>query len=445
MVFEKKPKEEKPKEIGSSGKAKSYKTSRPKKTNNTHNRGLPDFSGEGPPKPRALSTDETPFKNDPLMTSIFDEPGTSQSAVVGVKKIYPEATGMTALIEAQHVQLSAASVNMRRSISQSMFAYYAACLIWRRMLVVSAERFQVLTPDEIAFIDRTKEYHPPGALGAYISGIGNTGYVGGFSDYKMDILKPTYTAAARDILPGYFGQIRHNAAKYANYPCISVFAQRIMQDLNHQAADTGWDLPANTRYAGHPINRSCLGYAPTISLDTAAKGTLALCGITSTYFPYELNTIALSVRLMNEVQAWINEIKDINTVSLPTSLDGSRGQLYISNLAPDPPGQELLRGTWVSYSLQKLQGAVEFAGTTFLYRVDKSIRADSPLSKAQAFCPFDIGAIGAYPADMNELRVAETSTLLDVRTEGVCAQFLQSQRIPRIIRLDFRPKAKPPS
>lgn len=403
--------------------------SRPKKKNVSKGG---DFSGSGPPKPKALSTEETPFRNDPLGHSIFEDPTVKIKPVPGTSRIFPEATGLTVIVKEEYQSLAARSNNLLREIPLSCYSYYACCLVWRRLLSVSSSNHGTLSADELNFLEKTKIYNPPTTLGLYLAGIGNTAYLNGVVEYKASIKKPSYLEVGG--ISGYFGPIQQNLAKYCNYPSLGVAFQRIRQDLAHNAAAQNWDLPAGVAWAGHLPSLACIGYAPSQQLSPLATSTITACEIGAGEFESDCSTLPLSVPLLNEVQSWIDEIPNIKVIAQPTTNQGSRAQLMCSRIGPEPP--DILQASWQTTSAQRFTGGVENAGATFLYRVDKSAASVVANTQRAALCPVILAAGDEYP-DINELRNAEHAEVLNTVTEGISPFTRQLQRLAGILKSDF--------
>lgn len=413
------------------GQRRRYKP-KPQTTSTTEPQGLPP--------PKALSTKGTTPVNDPLSDSVFFPlPGSEFGDLAGEKHIYSGADGLMDVVDAEYVKLAANSFNLKRNISHSGYAYYAACLTWARMLFVAAENGGVLTFEEKQLIDQVRDLTPPKLLGAYIAGIGNTKYPSGFHELKFGLVKPPLANDGGPLrLPGYFGKLDENARYYAAYPCIAVFAQRVVADISHteQNGPSDWDLPADFNVPNRLPTPSCIGYREAVTLDRSQVGTYSLVGITGNRFPYSLETLAVSKKFLNEIQAWINEVRDIVTVPSPVmgSASGSRAQLVATYL--DTPIIDINSSQFQAFSCEYLGSGPENAGAAFKYRLDKNPTGVGSIAKKIILSPY-ICHQADLPLYMNFLRDYENDDMLAVLNGG-SNPYTCAQRLDHMARMDRR-------
>lgn len=122
--------------------------------------------------------------------------------------------------------------------------YYCAVYIYARMLDVQRNNFRGLTFEEKKFLAKVKEFNTPipKALSMVLAGIGNTTCPNGrkmkFRMMNRQYVDDEYQEVE---IPGYYGEVGPATQPlYKSYPCIAVYAQRILADLG---GDEDWDLP----------------------------------------------------------------------------------------------------------------------------------------------------------------------------------------------------------
>lgn len=396
-------------------------------------------AGDGDPfAPKHLSATTTPVVNDPLTDKcFFPLAGENLAPTSGLKYIYTGAEGMMSVATEEYTALVAHTYSVKRSISLSGYCYYAACLTWARMLQVDAANGGVLSFDERQFIDNCQRYKPPKILGSYLAGIGNTDHPNGFHPLRFRLKKPDYLNADDDLsLRGFFGNIRTEGRFYAAYPCIAVFALRILEDLqatrdNHD--DEPWDLPDPFNYEEHDLTESCIGYVPAQPLDRAIVTTYHLCGISRNVFPVESRIFSVNYSLLNEIQLWIEEVKGLVSVPFPMASTGSRGQLLAEQLVE--LSANLKTSIWQSQSALRLSAGLEYAGSSFLYRVIKSYAGTGSQAKMVKLCPY-VATYAEIPPNLNFLREAETDELLTV-ANGISSEYVVGQRLRGFMAADI--------
>lgn len=379
------------------------------------NKAPPKAEGDDPFAPRFV-TAPGPVVNDPLGEKFFFPlPGDQLTQTSGTRYIYPGCEGLVPLASEEYTALVAHTFSVKRSISQSGYCYYAACLTWARLLEVESRNGRGLTRDEKNFVEKMRDYKPPKVLGTYIAGIGDTGYPSSFNIYAARIISPTYhQGTSKPYLPGWFGKLKDNARYYASYPCIAVFAARILADIRATSLnedDFEWDLPLEFQYPDHPPTTSLIGYQVAQPLDRAIIHTYQLCQVTRNHFEYENDSLAVNYSLLNEIQLWVEEVRCLVQIPFPLRTDGSRGQLILSRVVG--ARNSLKTSDWRAESALRLPPNVEFAGSTFTYRIDKCPPTeDSDWKVYTLYCPFTVTANLQVPQDLNFLRTQEDDPLL---------------------------------
>lgn len=390
-----------------------------------------DTTGDDPFAPRHLAP-AGPVVNEPLSDKcFFPLPGEALASTSGEKNIYTGAEGLVPLATEEYTGLVAHTFSVKRSISLSGYCYYAACLTWARMVELDAKNGGRLTFDEQSFVEGCKRYKPPKILHSYLAGIGNTNHPNGFHDLRFRLKKPRYaTSCVRLSFPGYFGKMKDFARYYASYPCIAVFALRIIRDLaatHEREEDAEWDLPGDFNYPDHPLTTSCIGYRPAQPVDRSILATYSLCGVTRNTFNVDSDSFAVNWSFLNEIQAWVEEVRGLVQLPFPISVNGSRGQLLEERIVHPRHGVE--NSSWQAMSPLRLSSGVEYAGSTFLYRVDKSPAECTP-NVLKLYLPYVLA--GEEPnwadIDLNFLRNEEEDDMLHTEN-GISGEFTLPQRL----------------
>lgn len=358
-----------------------------------------------------------PVKNDSLTDQcFFPQPGENLAPVVSEQEIYSGAEGLVMLSTTEYTALVAHAFAVKRSISLSGYCYYAACLTWARMLELNITNQGTLTFEERQFIDAMRRYRPPKILGAYLHGFGNTSFENGFSKLHFRLRKPSYhTSEGDQQFPGFFGTMQGNARFYASYPCLAVFAKRVYEDLratHNRQDDVVWDLDEFS-YPNRALTEACLGYAPAQRIDSSTVATYALAGITANEFVCDYSTLAVNFQLLNMVQLWVEEVRGVVLLESVSGSNGSTGQLLRETLVE--ARRTLSSSTWQATAPIKLNAGAEYAGSTFLYRVQKEYEGTGHVALEKALCPFAAATIQEVRVEsLNFLRDAESDEMLGV-------------------------------
>lgn len=428
-----------------------------KKSGSRRRRGNPrphkvEASGDDPFAPRHV-TAPGPVINDPLGDKCFlPKTGAEFQRISGSSYIYPGAEGMTKLAAKEYQALESRSYCVKREITQVAYTYYVGCLTWARLLHVDGKNGGNISLAEQEFIDAMTRYRPPRLLHSYLSGIGNTEFPGGFNKLEARIAHPAYvtlkalTEKVKDKtiytprITGWFGPLEEAARYYGAYPCLGVLAYQIVQEIVAEADASRWDFPTQFRIPGHPVTDACIGYALVSRISDDAKATYERCGITSRAFRSDNQELPVCLSLLDEIQTWIDEIQDIAVVPFPVATTGSRG-LLLSEEIHTPPSSRYDTG-WQAVSALRLPPAVEFAGSTFLYRAWKKISDTLDLEIARLYVPFEIGDNrNIIPPDLAFLRDLELDPLLR-SVCGVSAVYTLEQRLRGFVAADVSRQTK---
>jgi len=180
------------------------------------------------------------------------------------------------------------------------------------------------------------------------------------------------------------------------YPCISIYAQRIMEDVRV----TG---EANPVFSWQPnqINldwrEECLGYVPAERLTSQNKKIIQAAGITATLFPSDLDTLRINLTLMSCVNKYLKKVPNLNRRGIPKKLLGSQGQFIINvpnDISVGEPSYTAKSPFWMERSVSSL-------GAMFMYRVDKNVT----VTQSRALFPYAINnPTAAQIASINHLQ-----------------------------------------
>lgn len=334
------------------------------------------------PKPSGqyLAKTASVEKNDPLYAeAYFPAPADEFRQCADYQDLYTGCQGFPLLASEVYSRLKALSPTFVKTVPKCALDYYLAVLLYARLLHLARENGSDLTYAEADFVDTIMEgkgiatggYTIPKSFAMYLAGFGNTSVPNG-RDLRWCMNKPNLVSARLAIagrelvIHGYFGAIYPNALKYAVYPSIGVYAQRIVQDLANDGVN--WDLPPPYRLDGHPITTSCLGYEPARRLSAEQTAMLYDSGVSLDDFGTQNPEIHLNIGLMNAVHQKLMGIQILQTKTLPTSSIGSQGQIpYMEVVTLPSPG--LKNATFIGRSVLKIASSSGYLGSTFLYRI----------------------------------------------------------------------------
>lgn len=329
-----------------------------------------DVKPDGPPVGQHLSKTSSDVKNDPLHLEAFiPSPSEALTAVAEELNHYPGFDGLMPMINETHEQFCAHSINYKRSVPISAYAYYVSVMAWARALKLKQMNRYSLTRHERDFVEvifNQGNFLLPKSLGIYLDGFGNITIPEG-PESKFDLKDYEYNDE------GYFADMESNFL-CAKYPCISIFAQRIMRDMdfsNNEGVDENW-LPNDLDY---DWNTRCIGYAPSVDLNHMEQQIFNVCGINDEQFPSDCDGFLINIRLLNNVQKYLTEVPGLETVPVPGGITGSLGQLLIQipELVTVRRRLPIDIGSYnfVSKSPLKIQACISYLGGSFLYRVKK--------------------------------------------------------------------------
>jgi hypothetical protein len=320
-----------------------------------------------------LATTSTPERNDPLWV---DEcvPGYDLAPTPVYKKIETGCEHLPEIIDTSYTSISAASGPFVRKVAHSVFSYYCAVAVWARLLFLQRENGLMLVEGEERFIDQVLSLNLriPVLLAHYLSGIGNTRTPRG-RDLRFQLHDDRPYTEAGGVL-GWFGRISSETQfLYQNYPCLGVFAHRILVEFS-DPAPVVWQLPEAIKpleNQGGPTT-ALIGYRPRVRVSDHQRHFNEGTGFNQLRFASSNPILPLNVPLLAGVLAELNSINGAAFDSMPITVVGSVGQLgYIAY------DHELREGrdSAIYEAPLKLEGNITFSAAAFGYRVMHEVEA----------------------------------------------------------------------
>lgn len=404
----------------------SQKTKETRPPIDTAEKPKPKKTGSAP-MGQHLSKTSSELKNDPLyMDAFMPSPSEELVAIAEELNHFTGFNGLTGIINESFDNFAAKSVNFKRSVPQSAYAYYIAVMAWARALYLKKLNKYRLTTEEREFVDIIYEqgnYVLPKSVSMYLSGFGNFTIPAG-PESKFNLKTFEYDDG------GYFVGMEDNFLT-ASYPDVAIYAARIVHDIAYSNGEgepewlvNGIDRVWNTR---------CLGYAPAQRLNEMVLRIFNSCNITADGFPVDCDVIPLNIRLLNNVQKYICEVATIETAPLPSNVSGSVGQMVMCT--PERtriPPEDLGSYSFVASTPLMIPGSTSYLGGTFLYRIDKS---ENNLS---FFFPYDI----RYPTipQQEALNILNTgwSPLLEGIRHFSNVPFKSNLRMKKVCSIDVK-------
>lgn len=374
------------------------------------------------------SCSTTPPSNDPLFLEALTPAPTSAS----FQCIYPGFNALDLIAEMTYNHLCARDWQILKQIPASAFNYYVACLAYARLIQLN--KFHGTTTfDEDWFLGNiyNGSFNPPAMIAHYLAGFGNV---------ELDGIKLDVRFKQRDYVtvPGHskgwfgaFGPQTHTL--YRSYPCLAVYAQRMVQDLLFTATprDPYWcfpDLIASADF-GKP-NRNILGYAPARKLSREQSDFLNEVGIQADGFQTKNDSIPMLMELLHAVQTQLRYSRDANLATLPDSRSGSLAQCVVTSYYAPEVGQRLDRSIsyeHTAYTPVKINGALISVATAYNYHVVNPIPRRNQL---EGWAPFDFNGQQDLPQswipEANSLHTASCD-LLHIRSFTSVSSFPTAQ------------------
>lgn len=402
------------------------------------------------PTPGAyLSKTPSALSNDPLATNAyFPSPSEELRPVADRQKVFSGCEVLPAISKETYNQISAKSPNYKKVVPQSAHDYYIAVMTYARLLTLHEQNSGYVSYDEKEFLNSVfvngavdGSYPIPFSVSLYLSGLGNTGLPAG-RDINFGFDKPDLVISDENQLPGYFGDIDVQMGRYSTYPCLAVYAQRMMQDLQFtglapaQRINPAWDLPADMASVDHPINQNCLGYLPAQVIPFSQMECFQNANITPHDFETKNPSIPLNINVLNYVAAKMIAVQNMGykLATIPTTVHGSVGQLCYEEIA-QLLNTRLLSGHFKPSSLLQLLSSAEYLGSSFLYLVYKRNLNERILRR---ILPITYANHEVLPPEVPELMSSSIDqtdqSLFNCRFEAI--RFDPEIRIERIVSQD---------
>ncbi|KAI5694887.1 hypothetical protein M8J75_007234 [Diaphorina citri] len=197
-------------------------------------------------KPKAVSTNYTPEKNDPCLeeAAFLSDGRKGFSVTPAPRRFENDYSQYITLVETSYQAMTAVDKGFHKRISFSMYQYYCVIALWKRLIDASR------TTDEAAYLKFNKIFGSltaldqlPSELVAYLSCIG---------DLTDDTGRPVslrvqmYPIQAQLMgASGHYGRVGPNTYHwYSSIPSPFIALYRVIQDFNFQEdEDPNWDLP----------------------------------------------------------------------------------------------------------------------------------------------------------------------------------------------------------
>lgn len=338
----------------------------------------------GPPRPTHLATTSTPERNDPLWVNSLA--GSELQPMPNNEYVHSGCEALPTIISVMHASCVASSSGYARRVPESALAYYSACVTYARMLRLHMENGLNVSADEERFVEQVYSLNleVPMLLAHYLAGFGNTRVPSG-RDIRFR-LRPRAYRPVVDVVSGWFGPVSAETQPlYQNYPCLAVFASRILVDVQEgDEFNRRWNIPPAMRPEdgdGTFPTQSMLGYAWRVRLSEQQRQFLHLQDIYyEDPFPSVNPTLPLSVNLLLAVQNELNALASLKRSILPTSIVGSQAQLGLvrveNELAPITEKTSILETSY------RMPQEITFSASAFTYRVAHNVERLTPESDA---------------------------------------------------------------
>lgn len=251
-----------PKRDASSWRSKSGKRGPRKQGIPKSSIGAPVVNPSPPgvvPAGQYLSKVSTELSNDPLSEkAYFPSPSSAFMETASKEEVYSGANVLPTLQDETYNQVCSVNPSYAKSVPKCAHDYYVGVLTYARLVKLHVHNGGSVSHDESLFLTRISEYGftVPKSISLFLSGFGETKIPSGRIVF-FGMAKPQLESGViplgegrQIVIPGYFGAIIQNLGAYSSYPCLGIYAQRILQDLVHplvQPLSLEWDLPADMR------------------------------------------------------------------------------------------------------------------------------------------------------------------------------------------------------
>jgi hypothetical protein len=151
------------------------------------------------------------------------------------------------------VYKSVATIDNRfsRGVPESALTYYIAATAYARLLKALNMSGRPITNEEDSFMRMiyAGNYNVPSIIGYFMDGLGNTKL--NHREVRMRAKPRKYVKSKEGSSIGWLGKINeHTHYPYAAYPCLAVYATRIVADMFFtldEGIDPVWQLPPDVR------------------------------------------------------------------------------------------------------------------------------------------------------------------------------------------------------
>nr|QYW05752.1 MAG: putative capsid protein [Partitiviridae sp.] len=234
--------------------------------------------------PQALSTKETPPRDDPMFQhSMLVQGLNALQPVSEVREHFLDYSQYLTIIRATHNSIANGDKNFKRNISLSMFEYYGVLLLWKRIFYLKNE-LRNFSPQVDGFGPMFPRVAIPKEIGYYLEGVGNITDFNGLTSFLSTLQDLDETVVGDTHVCGSFGRItKDNHFMYETTPSPFVFLSRIAQDVIYtrrvnsrfRSPSPKWDLDKNIRPVGRLIpNENLLGWRKAAILTPEQLGIL---------------------------------------------------------------------------------------------------------------------------------------------------------------------------
>lgn len=374
--------------------------------------------GGNAPRPSSLSSSNTAERNDPLWTSGFG--GADMAPMPNIEYVYSSACLLPLVVQTMHVRFCARSAGYARRVSHSAFSYYCAVLVWYRMLSLQRMNGFHLSADEERFVEQvpTLLLEAPLLLAHYLSGYGNTRVPSG-REIRFRMLDRRYVRCQAGSV-GWFGQVDEATQPlYQNYPCLAVYATKVLVDVDPNDDAPYWDLPEGISPVIDGALRpsdALLGYGRRSVLSREQTAFFAASGIVQDeHFPSANAEIPLSLSLLQAIHAELRQVDGIKLSPVPVQLVGSQAQLA-RVIIEDELRPYVAEKSYTLESPYCLPAEISFPASAFCYRLYHDIPDEVPADGIVPWCVYRLvgpGAVDWLPiiAAGNRLRAGEPEFL----------------------------------
>lgn len=388
----------------------------------------------GMPGGQHLSKTNSEFKNDPLyLEAFFPSPSEELVPIAEEVNHFTGFDGLMSVINESYENFCAHSINFKRNVSHASYSYYVAVFAWARVLFIKRKNRYKLTTDEIEFVNMIYEegnYLLPKSVTVYLAGFGNFTIPSGVES-KFNTKPYEYDEN------GYFNNFDTLFYLCSSYPCISIFAERIMRDIGYTANPAIGEAWSPNEIE-HDWNTRCIGYSPSVTLSDMQSQTLERSLISFENFPSDCSGLLINIRLLNNIQKYLTEIPSLESGPIPATVTGSVGQFVIAEsmntAAQIAAADEIGSLSYIIQSPLSCPGSMSYLSGAFLYRVDKTLT----INRRAFFYPYTVNDPSVQDALNLDLLNTEWSGLFDHIYHYSNVPFKPILRLKRFCSIDVK-------